>query len=299
MSVNPTSNDTTLPSAEAALRPPERDLVDAWRTIAQAHQEQAARIRDAPPGTDAWVPPPNTAGPLWGDDKERREPEIEQLLEPRGTVLDIGGGAGLPALALAAAVKRITTIDPSPGMTALMEQNVADSGLDNVRVLHAGAWLPHEPLDRVDVCLTVNVTYFVEEIGLFLDAMESHAQRLCIVVSTELGTAFQPTEPLFSEIHGEPFIRQPARRELLAVLAARRRHVSIRPGPGLWVPQPREVDAPLGFCHGWYHVTKDTAKDRHLRELLIEQFGTSDGHVVLPLMVDRDSSVISWAPPPA
>ena len=40
-------------------------------------------------------------------------------------------------------------------------------------------------------------------------------------------------------------------------------------------------------------------KDRHLRELLIEHFGTSDGRVVLPLMVGRDISVISWAPPPA
>ncbi len=71
------------------------------------------------------------------------------------------------------------------------------------------------------------------------------------------------------------------------------------PARGSGSRSPVKSDAALGFCRGWYHVTEDTAKGRHLRELLIEHFGTSDDHVVLPLMVGRDISVISWAPPTA
>ena len=283
--------------AENLLRPSEDQLLDAWRVVARANQEQFERLSPVPRPEDPWAPPPKARAPsLHTFDPERREPEIEVLLDPDDTLLDVGAGAGVVSLALAPYIRGVRAVDPSPGMTALMREHIEASGFGNVEALAPSAWPPEEPIGPSEVCMAINVTYFVEDIGPFLDAMEEHARRLCIVGATELGTAFQPDEEIFAALHGEAFIRQPARRELLSLLAARRRSVDVRTQPPAVQPPVRTIEQALDVCRGWYLVGAGTDQEQLLRQLVLERFGVGEGRVQMPLQCGRDFSIISWRP---
>jgi 2-polyprenyl-3-methyl-5-hydroxy-6-metoxy-1,4-benzoquinol methylase len=152
---------------------------------------------------------------------------LEAMARPEETWHDIGAGVGRIAFPLSQWVRRVIASDPSPGRTARMREIIAEAPVDNVEVLTT-PWPPPESVELVDVCVTANVTYFIADIGAFLDAMEQHARRLCVVMSTQLGRGRQPTEPLFTAIHGEAFVRLPALRELLALLGARGRRFDVQ-----------------------------------------------------------------------
>ena len=72
-------------------------------------------------------------------------------------------------------------------------------------------------------------------------------------------------------IHGEPYIRPPALREILAVLCARRRRFEMS---DYQMARAGKIDEGIA---GWWRRTfltaEGTAKDRRLRELLLEHYG--------------------------
>jgi ubiquinone/menaquinone biosynthesis C-methylase UbiE len=85
---------------------------------------------------DAWA--------KWFDWTQRNFTPLTVLLrertgwEPGAAILDIGCGAGYPALAAAAAVRpsgKVTAIDVSPKMLAVAAARAAADGIDNVEVL--------------------------------------------------------------------------------------------------------------------------------------------------------------------
>lgn len=281
--------------AESVLRPSEAALRRAWRELVEAHEAQAERLREEEPPADPWG-----ATRVLSADRSS-PPEILGLLDdkmsPDETWLDIGAGAGRFSIHLAKRVGRVVTVDPSPGMTARLREAVADAGLGNVEVLEPAAWPPREPPAAVDVTFAAHVIYFVSDIGAFLDAMEASARRRCIVVVSELGTP-GPVEPLFTEVHGEPYIRLPALRELLALLSARRRSFDVR-AQRTAMAGPQDAAAALNFSRGRYLVREGSEKERRLRDLLLKRDGAGDGteFASAALTVGGFRAVVSWAPP--
>src|SRR4051812_20929310 len=61
-----------------------------------------------------------------------------------GEVLEIGFGTGLNLAHYPEHVRRITTIDPNPGMNTLARRRIADSGIEVVQHHPGGEQLPFE-----------------------------------------------------------------------------------------------------------------------------------------------------------
>lgn len=288
--------------AERILRPTEQELLDAWRAIHEANAEQEARLREIEPDDDRISPegshiPPNYEA-VMREQIQNPGPEIrilDRFARLGDCWFDIGAGVGAHAIYLSRRVDRVVAIEPSPGMRASLERNTAGAGLDNVEI-DLRRWPPETHIGEPDVCFCDNVTYFVPDIGPFLDAMEQHARRLCIVLVAEWGTGFTPYEPLFTELHGEPYIRPPAFREFIDLLCARRRRFDIETLPVSWPAEDLEAAlADRGRKN--FLLREGSEKEARLRELLIEHYGTGGGQIEIAGNFGAFTALVTWEPP--
>jgi hypothetical protein len=192
-------------------------------------------------------------------------------------------------------VRRVTALEPSPGMNVHLKENIRRLGITNVDVLELSGWPSSLDIEQHDVCLAAAVIYEVPNIGEFLDAMEQHARRLCVLLVAERGTGFTPDDVVFERLHGEALIRQPALRETLALLGARRRQCEVQTVATHL--DPMDIDSAHDWVRDDYFIREGSDKDRRLRELLIERFGIGENRVHMPHPAGSHFAVISWPPP--
>ncbi len=69
-------------------------------------------------------------------------PDVDVLrehgLDRHSTVVDLGAGTGVFAIAVAPHCGRVIAVDVSPAMVDVLHRRVAASGLDNIEVVHGG-----------------------------------------------------------------------------------------------------------------------------------------------------------------
>ena len=291
-----TTMQTSHP-AERILRRDEAELLEAWRELVEANAEQVRRLIEVEEGDDPW-------GEGYGGstvDIENPPPQCAYIAahaRPNETWLDIGAAFGGTMLPIAGQVRRVTALDPSPGMIAKLKANIRRNAVTNVAVIEPMFWPPDKPIEQHDVALASAVVYEIAEIGPFLDAMEQHARRLCIALVTERGTGFTPYEPLFEQLHAEPYIRPPAFREFIDLLSARRRRFDVQTMPVSWPVEDLDaVMADRGRKN--FLLREGSEKEPRLREMFVEHFGTEDGQIALPHPTGSFFAIVSWEPPRA
>ena len=205
------------------------ELLDKWRADLAAWaipEHITAAVPDSP-----WVLPRQVfarradrlmaepAGPSYERERE--------ALEPAGTVLDIGSGAGAACLPLAPPATSVTAVDTDAGMLTLLAERAAAAGLDSRTI--TGRWPDVADLvGPADVVTCHHVVYNVPDIWDFLAALTSYARRRVVV---EL-TAVHPLtslNPLWLRFHG---LRRPDGSILCALRSG-------LPRPGSPVDPPR------------------------------------------------------------
>lgn len=207
-------------TTEPATDGPDARPGDRWRqALRDAAPPQSivdaapARPRFLEPERFRWDPEADAAQPVLPSRRRALE-----SLPAGGTVLDVGVGGGKASLGLAAQAGLIIGVDPDKDMLASFEASAAAAGVASRCVL--GAW-PEAGADvePVDVVVSNNAVYGVEEIEAFLDALTTHARhRVVLDVSPEpppFGIA-----SLWKAIHG---VERPTRRiadDLQGVLLA-------------------------------------------------------------------------------
>ena len=271
------------PSADAALR--------EWSARVRANREQVDQFREATPG-DFYAP---IAGMFRADPRRRDEPTLERLLalvQPDDVVLDIGAGGGRYALPLALASREVIAIEPSAGMRQVLSAGMAEHGIRNISVVD-GRW----PADAVgiggDLALISHIGYDVEDIGPFLDAMESAARRQCMAVL--LGQA-PPTEAdlLWPFVHGVERAALPSLREFLVLLLARGRFFEVQLVDR--TPQTyADPDQALTWLRQQLWTAPGSARDRRLEEVARDRLQEREGRFALswePVPV----GVVTWKP---
>jgi SAM-dependent methyltransferase len=272
-------SDVLRPSAEEALR--------AGAARVRANREQVEQFREASP-RDFYAP---VAGMFRADPRRTDDPALEalrRLVHADDVVLDIGAGAGRLALPLALVSRRIVAVEPSEGMLRVLRESVAEYSISNIDVV-AGRW----PSDvaKGDVALISHLGYDVEDIGPFLDAMESAARRLCVAVLLEQPP---PTEAdrLWPAIHGVERAALPALPEFLSLLLARGRlfELQLVERPPQTYAQPDQL---LTWLRQQLWTTPDGPKDFRLQEVLREQLQERDGQLALTWAPVR-IGIVTW-----
>jgi SAM-dependent methyltransferase len=175
--------------------------------------------------TDRLITAP--AGPSY--DRER------EALEPAGTVLDVGAGAGAACLPLAPHATTVTAVDTDAGMLGLLAERAARAELD-LRTVH-GRW-PDAAAQAApaDLVTCHHVVYNVPDLAPFLTALTGHARRRVVLEMTAVHP-LTSLNPLWLRFHGLRRPDGPTAADLLAILA----EAGLRAGHTEW-SRPAEAD---------------------------------------------------------
>jgi SAM-dependent methyltransferase len=257
----------------AVLVPTATEALQAWAARVRANREQVEQFREASPA-DFYAP---IAGLFRADPHRRDEPTLERLraiVQPTDTVLDIGAGGGRYALPLALIAKEVVAIEPSEGMRRVLSAGLTEFGIRNVKILD-GRWPAVAENVSGDVSLMSHIGYDVEDIGPFLDAMESATRRVCVAVL--LGHP-PPTEAdrLWPAVHGVERAALPSLPEFLGLLLARGRlfEVELVERSAQSYEQPEQA---LTWLRQQLWTAPDGNKDRTLQRVMHERLQQRDG----------------------
>ncbi len=270
------------------------DVFESYLAAVLANREQVERLRtlNPPAGGDFWAGGAPTFSP--GVLEAEEMPALEALARPDDTWLDVGAGGGRFAVPLSRLVARLVAVEPSPAMRAVLDAAFAADGRTNYEV-HDLHWPPAPGIDAPsgDVSLVANVLYDAAEARTFLDALERHTRRLCVVITSDRAPS-TPDPRVWEALYGEPLCALPGLPAFLALLGALGRRFDIRTFP-VRPPEPVTADRAVEDLRWRYWVQPGTPLEARLRDLLIEHYGEPSGLLRLPPRRNY-TAVISWAP---
>ena len=149
-------------------------------------------------------------------------------LDPAGTVLDVGSGAGAASLPLAPRTTELVAVDSSQQMLDLLSERAAARGLPVKAV--SGSWPESSgQVPAADLVTCHHVLYNVPDVEPFLRALTSHARRQ-VVVEIAVSHPLSSLNDLWLRFHGLVRPERPTSDDVLAILAA----MGIRFGAERW-----------------------------------------------------------------
>jgi SAM-dependent methyltransferase len=149
-------------------------------------------------------------------------------LEPPGSVLDVGAGAGAACLPLLARTTGLTAVDSDAGMLGLLAERAKARGVTARRVL--GTWPDvAAQAPAADVVTCHHVLYNVQDLRPFVAELTGHARRL-VVAEVTARHPLVTLNDLWLKFHGLRRPESPTADDLLAILTA----MGLRPGQQRW-----------------------------------------------------------------
>ena len=205
-------------------------LLDRWREDLAAWaipEHITAAVAESP-----WVLPRQVFARR--ADRLRRDPggpsfeRAWEALDPPGSVLDVGSGAGAACLPLAPRITTLTAVDADDEMLGLLAGRAGEAGLA-ARAVH-GRWPDVAgQVGPADVVTCHHVVFNVPDLEPFLDALTGHARRR-VVVETAAAHPLTSLNPLWLRFHGLKRPEGPTAADTIAILAAMGRN----PGHTEW-----------------------------------------------------------------
>jgi SAM-dependent methyltransferase len=149
-------------------------------------------------------------------------------LDPPGSVLDVGSGAGAACLPLLPRATALTAVDGDQRMLDLLADRTKAPGVQVSRV--PGTWPEVAPtVAAADVVTCHHVIYNVPDLEPFITALTAHARRL-VVVEAATSHPLTSLAPLWLKFHGLPRPQRPTGEDVLAILTA----IGLRTGHRVW-----------------------------------------------------------------
>ena len=267
-------------------------MLDAWRADLAAWaipEHISAAVTESP-----WVLPRQVfarrADRLAGTPSGPSYDLAWAALDPPGSILDVGAGAGAASLPLLARATGLTAVDSDAAMLALLAERAAARGI-SARCVH-GSWPEAAPqVPAADVVTCHHVLYNVPELAPFVTALTAHARRLVV---TEI-TATHPLvtlNELWLKFHGLPRPDGPTAADALRILTA----MGLAPGYRQW-------RRPGGADYASFEELTEVTRRRlclpperagQVADALVEA-GADPGHPVDLGSSGRDVVTIWWA----
>jgi SAM-dependent methyltransferase len=139
-------------------------------------------------------------------------------LDPPGSVLDVGSGAGAASLPLLPRATSLTAVDSDAGMLERLSERAAPAGIPVVAV--HGTWPDVAARAEVaDVTLCHHVLYNVADLRPFLGALTGSARRL-VVAETTARHPLTTLNDLWLRFHGLQRPTSPTAADLIEILEA-------------------------------------------------------------------------------
>jgi SAM-dependent methyltransferase len=165
---------------------------------------------------------------LWRDPSGPSYARGQEALDPPGSVLDVGAGAGAACLPLAPLTTTLTAVDSDSEMLSLLAERAYAAGLDS-RVL-TGRWPDiADQVPPADLVTCHHVLYNVPDLGPFIEALTRHAERR-VVVELTAAHPLVSLNPLWQRFHGLARPAGPTAGDVLAILDA----MGLRAGHTEW-----------------------------------------------------------------
>ena len=162
-----------------------------WALPRQVFARRADRLAAAPEGP-SWRR-------AWG------------ALDPPGSVLDVGAGAGAACVPLLARTTALTAVDTDPEMLALLAERAG--ALAGTVTLVTGSWPAVAPeAAPADLVTCFNVVYNAPGILPFLAALTARARRLVVVELTAEHPLAWPERPVAAVPRSAAAVRADGRR---------------------------------------------------------------------------------------
>lgn len=213
-----------------------QSAIETWRRRVESHHAQSRAVMDeAALSGDFW----RSLAPSFRADPRRTDDEalniISELAESCDSLLDVGGGAGRFAVALALAGKAATVVDPSESMLEQLREAADEAGAtDNVTAVFAD-WEVADA-NPADAVLCSHVVYGVAEIEPFVRKLIAHARRRVIMLSF-VDSPQASVAPLWEPVHGARRVNLPALPELMGVLW----EMGVYPNVRMLTPNPPQT----------------------------------------------------------
>jgi SAM-dependent methyltransferase len=269
------------------------DWTDLWRELSQMPRHRRHAGAD---GGDPWQERARVyqarAGRRWcRPDSSRETVAAHVAAVPDATLLDVGAGTGAWAAYLAPRAARITAVEPSPSMIAVMRENLAAQGITNVDIVQA-AW-PADGVAAHDFSLCAHAMYGATDLPGFVRRIEQVTRRTCFLVlraPSADGVMAEAARRVWGHPHDGPSF-QIAYNVLLQM--GIRANVLFEEA-GLWDPRSStSLEEALGEVKR--RLALGTGEhDAYLLELLRRRLHEEDGRLIWPC--DMRSALVYWRP---
>ena len=278
-----------------------RLVESAWAARVRANRDQVERFREVPDDADFYAPVQSL---FRADPNRTNDPVLAALL---GLVrsgdrwLDVGAGAGRFALPIARALDpsggEVVALDASPSMLEGLREIAEDHAIENVRTTEA-RWPPPDgsaaAAVTADVVLIAHVGYDVEEIGVFVDAMEAASRRMCVAVMMDRVPA-SAADPFWPPVHGEARVALPALPDFIELLQARGREIDLR----RVAIEPRQFESRAaleGFVRRQLWIDPAGPKEARLQAAINELAAEGRDGWTIRGRSQADVGILTWHP---
>lgn len=210
-----------------------------------------------------------------------------EALEPPGSVLDVGAGAGAASVPLADRTTALTAVDVDDRMLAEVSRRGREAGMAVTTV--QGRWPEVSPdVVDVDVVVCAHVLYNVADVACFVDALTARARRRVVYAFTEVHPQSW-VAAVRERVLGVSRPTGPDARDAVALLEAL--DLGVRVERGAQTPMPVDLDSMVTAVCARLQLGPERADD--VRAALVDG-GVDPDRPLHPL--SRVDEVVCWWP---
>ena len=272
-------------------------VIDAWHDQILAHERDVAALRgdghehDQGHGHRSFGHANRPLDPYRADDQVLNS--LYTSLSTDADVIDVGGGAGRFALALATRAKHVTVVEPSADSVELLRTRAAEAGLANVTVVNE-PWEDAEA-PSADMVLCSLVLHHVTDAGPFVAKMQEHARdRVVVVEMMETPGALEV--PFYERVFGSAPTPRPGLPNVLGLLWA----MDIFPDVAMLSPEAAVLDtdrdAALEQLRRRLTVKEGTEADKRLRAAADDLLGETPEGLTVRGVAPLRQAIVTWRP---